>query len=50
MKQRSTAAIRDQARNLEISRSSVQNNLLRMSRWSIALHALARETMKTLSI
>jgi len=42
---RSTAGIRDLARNLEISRGSVQNRLLRMSRWSIALHALARETV-----
>lgn len=43
---RSTAGIRDLARNLEISRGSVQNRLFRMARWSIAQHSLATETLQ----
>jgi len=42
---RSTAGIRDLARNLEISRGSVQNRIFRMARWSIAQHCLAGETL-----
>lgn len=42
---RSTAGIRDLARNLEISCGSVGNRLFRMARWALALHCLARQSL-----